>query len=125
MMRPDRDLYVKILLENVQEGSERNFLKKGTDLYSTRDTPFDYDSIMIYGPTDYGRLDSAGQRMTTIQPIMPGIEIRYYLIKSIKTVHRVHKVVTAAPKTTLEMNIVAKLFAVDLDQKQTSPWWIR
>ena len=77
MMRPDRDLYVKILLENVQEGSERNFLKKGTDLYSTRDTPFDYDSIMIYGPTDYEILDSAGQRTTTIQPLMPGVEIRY------------------------------------------------
>ena len=77
MMRPDRDLYVKILLENVQEGSERNFLKKGTDLYSTRDTPFDYESIMVYGPTDYGILDSAGQRMTTIQPLMPGVEIRY------------------------------------------------
>ena len=76
MMRPDRDSYVKILLENVQEGSERNFLKKGTDLYSTRDTPFDYDSIMIYGPNDYGIVDSAGQRMTTIQPLMPGVEIR-------------------------------------------------
>ena len=76
MMRPDRDLYVKILLENVQEGSERNFLKKGTDLYSTRNTPFDYDSIMIYGPTDYGIVVSAGQRMTTIQPLMPGVEIR-------------------------------------------------
>ena len=91
MMRPDRDSYVKLLLENVQEGSERNFLKKGTDLYSTRETPFDYESIMIYGPTDYRILDSAGQRMTTIQPIMPGIEIRYYLIKSIKTGHRVQR----------------------------------
>ena len=76
MMRPDRDLYVQILLENVQDGSERNFLKKGTDLYSTRDTPFDYDSIMIYGPTDYGILDTAGQRMTTIQPLTPGAVIR-------------------------------------------------
>ena len=76
MMRPDRDSYVKILYENVEEGSERNFLKKRTDLYSSRDTPFDYESIMIYGPTDYGILDSAGQRMTTIQPLMPGVEIR-------------------------------------------------
>ena len=76
MMRADRDLFVKILLQNIKDGSERNFLKKETDLYSTRDTPFDFDSIMIYGPTDYGILDSAGQRMTTIQPLTPGVEIR-------------------------------------------------
>ena len=76
MMRADRDLYVKILLENIKDGSEQNFLKKETDLYSTRDTPFDFDSIMIYGPTDYGILDSVGQRMTTIQPLVPGEEIR-------------------------------------------------
>ena len=77
MMRPDRNLYVKILHENIQEGSEQNFLKKGTDLYNTRDTPFDFDSIMIYGPTDYGTLDtSSGQRETTIQPLVSGVEIR-------------------------------------------------
>ena len=77
MMRADRDLYVKILLQNIQDGSEKNFLKKETDLYSTRDTPFDFDSVMIYGPTDYGILDSqTGQRMTTIQPLIPGVEIR-------------------------------------------------
>ena len=76
MMRADRDLYVKILLQNIKAGGEKNFLKKETDLYSTRDTPFDVDSIMIYGSTDYGILDSLGQRMTTIQPLMPGVEIR-------------------------------------------------
>ena len=76
MMRADRDSYVKILHKNIQVGSERNFQRKGTDLYSTRDTPFDFDSIMIYGPTDYRILDSEGQRMTTIQPLMPGVEIR-------------------------------------------------
>ena len=76
MMRPDRDSYVKILHENIQDGSERNFLKKGTDLYRMRDTPFDFESIMIYGPTDYGILDSAGRSMTTIQPLTPGVQIR-------------------------------------------------
>ena len=76
MMRADRDLYVKILFENIEPGFERNFKKKGTDLYSTRDTPFDYDSIMIYGSRDYGVLDSTGQRMITIQPLLQGVEIR-------------------------------------------------
>ena len=76
MMRADRDLHVKILFENIEPGFERNFKKKGTDLYSTRDTPFDYDSIMIYGSRDYGVLDSNGQRMNTIQPLLQGVEIR-------------------------------------------------
>ena len=76
MMRADRDLFVKILLQNIKAGSEKNFLKKETDLYSTRDTPFDFDSVMIYGPTDYGILDSAGRSMTTIQPLTPGVQIR-------------------------------------------------
>ena len=76
MSAPHRDSYVKILLENIEEGSERNFLKKGTDLYNTRNTPFDFESIMIYGPTDYGSLDNTGQRRTTIQPLVPGVEIR-------------------------------------------------
>ena len=76
MMRADRDLYVKILFENIEPGFERNFKRKGTDLYSTRDTPFDYDSIMIYGSRDYGVLDSTGQRLTTIQPLLQGVEIR-------------------------------------------------
>ena len=76
MMRADRDLHVKILFENIEPGFEQNFKKKGTDLYSTRDTPFDYDSIMIYGSRDYGVLDSNGQRMNTIQPLLQGVEIR-------------------------------------------------
>ena len=76
MMRADRDLHVKILFENIEPGFERNFKNKGTDLYSARDTPFDYDSIMIYGSRDYGVLDSTGQRMNTIQPLMQGVEIK-------------------------------------------------
>ena len=76
MMRADRDSYVKILLENLEPGNERSFLKKETDLYSARETPFDFDSIMMYGPTDFGIDDGAGQKMTTIQPLVPTIEFR-------------------------------------------------
>ena len=75
-MRADRDSYVKVMLENLEPGSEHNFLRKGTDLYGTKNTPFDYDSIMMYGPTDFGMLDSAGQRMTTILPHVSGANIR-------------------------------------------------
>ena len=79
MMRADRDSFVRVLEENLQPGSEKNFQKKGTDLYSARDTAFDFNSVMMYGPTDFGKLDSNGKRKTTIQPLIPGVEIRSFL----------------------------------------------
>ena len=80
MMRSDRDLYVKVLEENLQPGSEKNFQKKGTDEYSARDIEFDFDSVMMYGPTDFGILDSNGKRKTTIQPLVSGVDIRSFYI---------------------------------------------
>ena len=74
--RPDRDSYVSILMENVQPLSQKNFEKKSSDTHSGRGTPFDPQSIMIYGPTDFGIEDSLGERKTTIQPLDPNIEIR-------------------------------------------------
>ena len=75
MMRPDRDRHVKILLSNVEPGARKQFLRKATDTYSSRSTPFDYKSIMIYGATDFGIQESSG-RKTTIVPLEPGVEIR-------------------------------------------------
>ena len=74
--RPDRDSYVSILMENVEQGSEKNFRKESDDSHSGRGTPFDPQSIMIYGPKDFGIEDSMGQRKTTIQPLDPKVEIR-------------------------------------------------
>ena len=74
--RPDRDFYVSILMENVQPGSQKNFRKESNDTHSGRGTPFDPQSIMIYGPNDFGIEDSMGQRKTTIQPLDPNVEIR-------------------------------------------------
>ena len=74
--RPDRDFYVSILIENVEPGSQQNFMKESRDTHSGRGTPFDPQSIMIFGPTDFGIEDSTGARKTTIQPLDPNIEIR-------------------------------------------------
>ena len=78
--RPDRDSYVSILMENVEPGSQKNFRKESGDTHSGRGTPFDPQSIMIYGPTDFGIEDSntvsMGERKTTIQPLDPQVEIR-------------------------------------------------
>ena len=75
--RPDRDLYVSILLDNVQPGREANFRKKGPETFDTWNTPFDYQSIMLYPSDAFGKEDSSGGRKTTIQPLKPGVEIRY------------------------------------------------
>ena len=45
-MRWDRDGFVKILEENIQQGAKKNFKTKTTDAYSTFGTPFDYESVM-------------------------------------------------------------------------------
>ena len=74
--RPDRDSYVSILMENVEPRSRKNFKKESSDTHSGRGTPFDPQSIMIYGPTDFGIKDSMGERQTTIQPLDPQVEIR-------------------------------------------------
>ena len=73
--RPDRDLYVSILMENVEPASRKNFRKESDDRQSGRGTPFDPQSIMIFGPEDFGIEDGLGQRKTTIQPLDPNIEI--------------------------------------------------
>ena len=76
MMRPDRNQYVEILLDNIQPGQEGNFKLKAFDTHSSRRTPFDWRSIMMYGPTDAGKLDITGNRTTTIRPLATGVEIR-------------------------------------------------
>ena len=39
-------------------------------------TPFDHGSIMMYGSDHSGILDGAGERLTTIESLVPGVEIR-------------------------------------------------
>jgi len=74
--RSDRNSYVSILLGNVQPGMEDNFQIVSTDTHSSRGTPFDTNSIMMYGPDDFGIEDSQGKRRTTIQPLDSKVEIR-------------------------------------------------
>ena len=75
--RPDRDFYVSILMENVEPKSQKNFRKESRDTHSGRGTPFDPQSIMIYGPKDFGNKVSMGERKTTIQSLDPNIEIKW------------------------------------------------
>jgi len=74
--RPDRDLYVSILRDNIQPGREANFRKQEAETFNTRNTPFDYQSIMLYPSDAFGKEDGLGGRKTTIQSLKPGVEIR-------------------------------------------------
>ncbi|XP_075322629.1 meprin A subunit beta-like [Odontesthes bonariensis] len=46
--RYDRDEFVTIVLDNVLEGTERNFRKVGSDERTTHGVPYDYWSVMHY-----------------------------------------------------------------------------
>ena len=75
-MRPDRDLFVTINYENIKPGSEANFERVDTSTHHTRNTPFDFESIMMYGPHDFGKIDSSGRARVTIQPKRGGVDMR-------------------------------------------------
>ncbi|XP_042246180.1 low choriolytic enzyme-like [Thunnus maccoyii] len=53
--RPDRDRYIRINWENVNEHFVLNFKKKDSDHLNT---PYDYSSVMHYGRTAFGKFGS-------------------------------------------------------------------
>lgn len=60
---PSRDNFVDILLQNVMDGFQHNFDRRP----NANETPYDYDSVMHYGPTAFS---SNGQNtIETINPI--------------------------------------------------------
>jgi astacin len=68
--RADRDLFVQINWGNIQSGRSSNFDQHITDGDDVG--PYDYGSIMHYGPTDFGIVNPAtGVAATTITPIQP------------------------------------------------------
>lgn len=70
--RPDRDTFVKIHWNRIRNGYENNF----KILPMTRHTPYDFASMMHYGPRAFGKIDpQTGQVQTTISP-MPGYEAK-------------------------------------------------
>jgi hypothetical protein len=53
--RPDRDDYITINYENINEGNEHNFNKYSTDITDTLDLPYDYSSVMHYGKNSFSK----------------------------------------------------------------------
>lgn len=51
--QPDRDAHVKILWQNIMPRFYSEFAKIDVGMYNTYGTPYDYQSIMHYGPTAF------------------------------------------------------------------------
>ena len=73
--RPDRDLFITILYENIQPGARHNFEKVDGDNHNARNTPFDTSSLMMYEAFDFGINGTLGPKIT-IQPLKTGTDIR-------------------------------------------------
>ncbi|XP_078242948.1 meprin A subunit alpha [Pogona vitticeps] len=69
--RTDRDDYVEIQWDHVLPAQEYNFKKHGTKTVTDLNTPYDYESIMHYGPFSFGKNSS----LATITTKMPEFNI--------------------------------------------------
>ena len=68
--RADRDDFVIILMEEVEDDAKKNFEKKDA-LFSSRNTPYDYASLMHYSDQAFSKSDKK-----TIIPLLPNITLR-------------------------------------------------
>ena len=66
--RPDRDKYVTVHFENIQEDAKNNFKKQSTEQASTFGVPYDYDSVMHYPDWAFSKND-----LKTIVPVIKPI----------------------------------------------------
>ncbi|XP_004083677.2 meprin A subunit alpha [Oryzias latipes] len=70
--RSDRDDYVKIWWDEIEEGKEHNFNKYEDDFITDLNTPYDYESIMHYRPLSFNKNESFPTITTTI-PYFNGV----------------------------------------------------
>lgn len=64
--RSDRDDYVKIWWDQIEEGKEHNFDKYEDDFITDLNTPYDYESVMHYRPLSFNKNESIPTITTTI-----------------------------------------------------------
>ncbi|XP_068610180.1 meprin A subunit alpha [Brachionichthys hirsutus] len=64
--RSDRDDYVKIWWDQIEEGMEHNFDKYADDFITDLNTAYDYESIMHYRPLSFNKNESIPTITTTI-----------------------------------------------------------
>lgn len=70
--RPDRNDYVRILHDNIRRGQGHNFRRSRHALGLG---PYDFNSLMHYPETAFGRRRSDGTERVTIQSRVPGVTL--------------------------------------------------
>ncbi|XP_033483204.1 uncharacterized protein LOC117257266 [Epinephelus lanceolatus] len=81
--RSDRDVYVRINFENIKEDNHHNFNQHETN---NLDVPYDYTSVMHYGPKEFSMNDK-----DTITPLMSPVEIGQRIGMSDSDILKVNK----------------------------------
>ena len=66
--RPDRDKYVTVHFENIQEDKKHNFKKRSNEQASTFGVPYDFDSVMHYSDREFSK-----NGLKTIVPVIEPI----------------------------------------------------
>ncbi|XP_028254014.1 meprin A subunit alpha [Parambassis ranga] len=64
--RSDREDYVKIWWDQIEDGMQHNFNKYEDDFITDLNTPYDYESIMHYRPLSFNKNESIPTITTTI-----------------------------------------------------------
>ncbi|XP_060923469.1 uncharacterized protein LOC132997930 [Limanda limanda] len=95
--RTDRDLYVQIHKDNVQDDRLLNFDK--VDTYNLN-VPYDYSSIMHYGLTDFSK-----NGLNTITPHAPGASIGQRLGMSENDMLKINKLYGCSNSVTLLLQL--------------------
>ncbi|XP_066932871.1 hatching enzyme 1.2-like [Clytia hemisphaerica] len=70
--RPDRDSHVRIQTQNIISGMAYNFNKQRSSNIDSKGTPYDFDSIMHYGPYAFAR----SRGLITIKTLDPQYQNR-------------------------------------------------
>ena len=69
--RSDRDQYVKVIVENIEDGKKGNFNRYTPSLINHFNLPYDFESVMHYGGHFFGKKNANGRQKQTIQTLDP------------------------------------------------------
>ncbi|KAI9523984.1 hypothetical protein NQZ68_020945 [Dissostichus eleginoides] len=101
--RSDRDDYVTIVNENIQEGRENNFDKQSAETTTTQGVPYDYWSVMHYGKDAFS--NGNGSTIITKDPKFQDV---------------IGQRLEVSPKDALELNLLYKCKSTIAFQMQCS-----
>ncbi|XP_022251606.1 zinc metalloproteinase nas-13-like [Limulus polyphemus] len=100
--RADRDEYVTILWNNIQEGMAYNFAKYTLQKIQHLGEPYDYASVMHYGEYAF----SKSRSQPTIKPLRPGVQIGQrngFSNTDIRKINKLYKCGVTEVTTTTKM----------------------